>query len=114
MDFSAELKNTQFKEAFVMFLIEHWCSDEIAEVIGQKILYISFKSCYKYITQNGKTFRTNFSELDCDGHVEANTKVALTLHKLSGLQNVVVRCADTDILVIVLANMINFDKELTV
>lgn len=97
-----------------MFLIEHWCSDEIAEVIGQRKMYISFKSCYKYMTQNGKSFRTNFSELDCDAHMEADTKVALTLHKLSGPQNVVVRCADTDILVIVLANMIHFDNELTV
>ncbi|KAJ8914852.1 hypothetical protein NQ315_014865 [Exocentrus adspersus] len=53
-------------------------------------------------------------DVNCEGHIEADTKFALFLSKLEGPKNIVVRCADTDILVINLANIINFDRNLRI
>ncbi|OXU26620.1 hypothetical protein TSAR_012112 [Trichomalopsis sarcophagae] len=79
VDFNVELRNVKFKEAFVASLIEHWSSDEIAEIFVEKEIYVSFKSCHKYIAENGKIYRTNLSDRSCEGHVEADTKFALFL-----------------------------------
>ncbi|CAG4966659.1 unnamed protein product [Parnassius apollo] len=43
--------------------------------------------------------------LKCEGHEEAGTKMALFLCQLKEEKEVVIKCSDTDILVIVLANM---------
>ena len=114
VDFSAELRNIKFKESFVAFLIEHWGSDEVAELIGDKQIYISYKSCHKYISENGKVYRTNVADVNCEGHIEADTKFALFLTKQEGPKNIVIRCADTDNLVITLANIVHFDENISI
>ena len=112
--FSAELRNIKFKESSVAFLIEHCDSDEVAELIGDKQVYISYKSCHKYISENGKVYRTNVANVNCEDLMKADTKFALFLTKQEGPKNIVIRCADTDILVITLANMVKFEKTLSI
>lgn len=41
-DFSKELRNIKFKEAFVKFLIDHWASDELAPYLGIKTVQLNY------------------------------------------------------------------------
>lgn len=60
-DFSKELRNKNFKEALVGFLINFWSSDEAAPIIGQKTVFLNYDLCYKYEVDNGKVTRSIFT-----------------------------------------------------
>lgn len=47
-NFAAELQNIKFKEALVSFVMEHWSTDDVANEVGDKEIYISFDKCYRY------------------------------------------------------------------
>ena len=47
-DFANELKNINFKEALINFFIQVWGNDHLAELLGNKKLYVSHDVCYKY------------------------------------------------------------------
>lgn len=47
-NFAADLQNIKFKEALVSFIMEHWSTDEVANEIDDKEIYISFDKCYRY------------------------------------------------------------------
>lgn len=105
--FTAELKNVKFKKAFVEFLITHWTTEAAVSYIQGKEIYLSFDKCYKYSVSNLQVILNIINEYHCD-HEEADTKFAFFLEKMKEPQNIVIRCADTDILVILLGNMSHF------
>lgn len=96
-NFSVELKNMKFKEAFVKFLIEHWACDDVAPLIGSKIIHVNFDLCYKYSVQNGKVNKIIEPNLTCEGHEEADTKIIYHVCNIDQEANVRIRCSDTDI-----------------
>lgn len=55
-DFSKELKNINFKEVLVGFLINFWPTDEVAPIIGSKTVYLNCDMCYRYEVHDGKVF----------------------------------------------------------
>lgn len=104
-DFSRELRNAHFKKALVQFLIENWRKDELAPFIGSKVIYLNFDYCYEYKVENNKIIRNICQDLSCPEHEEADTKIVYHVCNIDYNSNVLIRCSDTDILVIMLGNM---------
>ncbi|KMQ92559.1 hypothetical protein RF55_7436 [Lasius niger] len=104
-NFSAELKNINFKDALVHFLVDSWAVNEMAPFIGNKTVYVNYDSCYKYEVINGEIVRTVDEDLSCPEHEEADTKIIYHVCQIVHEANVLIRCSDTDILVIMLGNM---------
>lgn len=113
-NFAAELRNDKFKMALVTFLIEHWTSDDAAEIIKRKVLYVSFDKCYKYVVKEGHVIRTIDEDLSCPAHEEADTKMIFHLCQIENDCNVEILCSDTDVLVIMLANMCHLKAKLEI
>nr|CAH7731609.1 unnamed protein product [Callosobruchus chinensis] len=104
-DFSNDLKNAHFKEALVNFIIEHWTLDHMAPLIGNKTIYINFDLCYKYVVNNGQVERTHDMHLSCPAHEEDDTKIVFHVCQIDYEAYVTIRCSDTDVAIIMLANM---------
>lgn len=104
-DFMKELRNYKFKEALVNFFIAHWATDEMASFIGNKIINLNFKQCHSFRMVN-QAVETSIDEtLSCENHEEADTKIVHHICTINYDANIVIRCSDTDILVIMLGNM---------
>uniref|UniRef100_A0A6P7FYQ7 Uncharacterized protein LOC114335591 n=1 Tax=Diabrotica virgifera virgifera TaxID=50390 RepID=A0A6P7FYQ7_DIAVI len=104
-DFSKDLKNIQFKEALVKFLIEHWAEQEMKSIIGNKTIFLNYDSCFVYKVINNEVSRIIDHELSCPDHEEADTKVVFFACQMKEASTVTIRTSDTDIVVIMLANM---------
>lgn len=104
-NFHAELKNINFKKAIVEFFIQDWENDHYAPFLGVKNVYINYDKCYKYEVINGKIVKSLCSKYTCSLHEEADTKIVHNLCAIDYDSNVVIRCSDTDILIILLGNM---------
>ncbi|CAH0562924.1 unnamed protein product [Brassicogethes aeneus] len=113
-DFSKELKNKNFKEALVSFLIKFWSSDEATPIIGSKTVYLNYDMCYKYKVNNGKVTRSISEVFTCDKHEEADTKIVYHACKVDAASNILLRCSDTDILIIMLGNMEHLEASVKV
>lgn len=113
-DFGAELKNIEFKKELINFLTRHWATESAAEYLGDKEVYISFQRCTRYRLLHGKVECQILTEFQCEGHEEADTKMSFFLKNIPSDNEVVIECSDTDILVILLANMVNMMEGLKV
>ena len=113
-NFSAEMRNNNFKTALVEFMLQNWMSDDAAKRIGQKIVYVNFDRCYKFIVQGGHVLRIVEEELSCYGHEEAATKMVFHLYQVQSKSNVLIQSSDTDVLVIMLVNMCNLRTRLNI
>ena len=105
-DFLKELKNKMFKEVLVSFLIDYWgCREpEIANIIGNKVIYINNDLCYRFKCRDGKIERVVKLKFKCSSHEEADTKIIYHIHQTKK-SNILIRCNDTDVLVILLSNI---------
>lgn len=104
-EFSKDLRNIKFKEALVKFLIEHWADQEMKAIIGNKTIFLNHDSCYVYSVIDNKVSRIIDHELSCPDHEEADTKAVFFACQMKEDSTVTIRTSDTDIVVIMLANM---------
>ncbi|XP_057662724.1 uncharacterized protein LOC130897822 isoform X2 [Diorhabda carinulata] len=104
-DFSKDLKNIKFKEALVKFLIEHWAKQEMKSIIGNKKIFLIHDLCYVYSVIDNELSRIIDHELSCPDHEEADTKAVFFACQMEEESTVTIRTSDTDIVVIMLANM---------
>lgn len=105
-DFAKELRNDKFKEALVNFLIDHWQSNDLAPFIDKKTIILNFKQCYSYsVNAKGEVVREKNFDFFCPAHEEADTKIVFHASKVNENKTVVVKCSDTDIVVIMLGNL---------
>lgn len=104
-EFSVELKNSNFKKAIVQFFVEDWKADKMAPFINNRTIYVNADVCFKYMVRDGKVIRTEEQRLKYPAHEEADTKMIYHVCQLDFDANVTIRCSDTDVLIIMLANM---------
>lgn len=69
------MKNSKFKEALANFFNQHWARHEMTEIIGNKIININVDTCYEFEVCNDEVIRTEYFDLNCSGHEEADTSV---------------------------------------
>ncbi|CAH1109277.1 unnamed protein product [Psylliodes chrysocephalus] len=65
-NFTAQLKNMQFKEALVKFFIKHWSTDNMAPSIANKTIYLSLNECYCYQVKDNKFLGDQLPSLIAD------------------------------------------------
>ncbi|GFV03419.1 uncharacterized protein TNCV_596271 [Trichonephila clavipes] len=111
-NFAGKLKNTQFKEALVKFVIDHWANDSMHSFIGNKTIYLSFDKCYSYRVVNNQVIRSIKESLSWEEHEEAYTRIINHICQISVDAQVVVRCSDSDILIILLGNLDHLNASL--
>lgn len=105
-DFSKELRNDKFKEALVVFQISHWQTREVGTFIGNKNIVLNYIECYSYqVNVEGNVVRTKNADFSCSPHEEADTKIIYHAFKIDSNSNIVIKCSDTDIVVILLGNL---------
>ncbi|GBP29521.1 hypothetical protein EVAR_93318_1 [Eumeta japonica] len=104
-NFADALKNIYFKETLVDLIIDDWANDYMAPFIGSKTILVNYLQCHQYKVCQGKVQRTSESSLACPGHEEADTKIVFHVCHLTSDAHVTIRCSDTDIMIIMLANM---------
>lgn len=111
-DFSKELRNSKFKEALINFIINHWSGQHLAEFIKDKTIFLNFDNCYSYEVVNGEVIKSVNVNFSCPDHEEADTKIVFHICKINRDANVLIKCSDTDILVILLGNLHTIKKNL--
>jgi len=104
-DFVKELKNSKFKEALVNFLIVHWQSNEIVPFLSNKKMLLNFDQCYQYEVENEYVLFSVNDNYTIESHEEADTKIVYHACNIEPTANIIIKCSDTDILIIMLANM---------
>ena len=99
------LKQYNFKEAFVEFLVENWENDLYSDIVRDKQVYITSKErCYSFRNVNGKLKKNEEHHL-YNYQEEAGYRMVYHLYMLPSPGNAVVRAEDTDVLLILLANL---------
>ncbi|CAB3249495.1 unnamed protein product [Arctia plantaginis] len=107
-DFCKSLKNSRFKEALVKFLANHWTNNSFATILGNKKIYITVgEKCFSYSSAENLVVKTEENELACK-HEEADTRIVFHISKVPENSKILVKTADTDVLIILLGNMHKF------
>ncbi|KOB66025.1 Uncharacterized protein OBRU01_21848 [Operophtera brumata] len=114
VDFAKDLKNIKFKEALVKFFIDHWNTQEMAVIIRNKTIYLNHDLCYVFKVVDGTVQRTIDDKLSCSSHEEADTKTVFLACQLPQGSTTIIRTSDTDILVIMLANVEHLNESVRV
>lgn len=112
--FTEDLKNIKFKQALVEFIIQDWRQPDRFDIIQNRTVYVNYEKCYKYTASEGMV---NCEECDdlTTNQLEADTKIVLhacSIYELCDENKprsvrILIDAADTDILIIMLANMKN-------
>jgi len=107
-DFLKSLKNFRFKEALVKFLSNHWENNSLASILGKKKIFITVgEQCFSYCSVGNLVVKNEEIELACK-HEEADTRIVYHVNKMQEKSKILVKAADTDILVILLDNLHKF------
>ena len=98
----SSLRNDCFKISLVEFLINNWELNNMSDIFKRKTLYANCgNKCYMYKAVDDTVVRTEVTEL-YSNHEEADSRMFFHLAYESELNNVVIRTADTDCLIIAL------------
>lgn len=105
------LRSNEFKENFVKFIINHWQDPSISDFFKNKTVYVNDKNtCYQFTSSNNTIIRAISDDYSCN-HEEADTRILYVISKFQSPNNIVVRCNDTDVLVILLGNFHKINAE---
>ena len=104
-NFQDALLNVYLKKALAKFITSTWGEEKYVTILENKELRLNCEyTCFLYRVEKGKMTKTVDKRLCCN-HEEADTKILFYVGHLVAPNNVVVRTADTDFLIIALGNM---------
>ena len=104
-DFLKSLKNYRFKEALVQFLANYWENDYLRKIINNKKIFVTVEEhCYSYQTQQNRVIKNKENDYECF-HEEADTRMVFHAYKAASGSKILIKSADTDVLIILLGNM---------
>lgn len=110
VDFLGNLKNYRFKESLVQFLSSYWENDHLVSIISSKKIFLTVgEECYSYRTYDNKVVKTKEDDFSCQ-HEEADTRITYHAFKMPPRSRILVKASDTDVLIILLANMHKFSE----
>ena len=87
--------------------MDYWASEpSVKNVIRDKQVFVSFERCLRYTVDNTSSLICEvISNFKCEGHDEADTKIAFFLCQLEEEKEIIIKYSDTDIIVIILTHM---------
>lgn len=113
-DWTEKLKNPFFKLALIEFLVDEWKKDEYGYLADEKVLYMNKgNDCYRFCNENGKWVRTlmPYMENHCE---EADGRMMFHLSKVACPNQVSIRTADSDVVLLALYFIRSIDKDILV
>jgi hypothetical protein len=103
--FLEALKSDNFKEKLVKFFISHWKEEEQHHFFEKKTIFITVgNNCYSYKKLEDLFSCNEEPDFYCE-HEEADTRMVFHLSRIQTPNNVVLRTNDTDVLIVLLANL---------
>lgn len=113
-DFMKAMRNDNFKQSLIKFLCDFWQNDMFVEIVSNKTIYANCNDdCYKFTVVEGHMQINIVDTFKCF-HEEADSRIIYHLSKIEENTNVVVRGADTDILIILLGNLHKINKNVNI
>ena len=107
------LRNDNFKVSLNKFLVNIWKNDCFDGILKEKKLYVTDGNvCYLCEVSNGKMVRMIQAHL-YSIHEEANSKMIFHVTSIEENSNVVIRTADTDVLIIALVVLAKYHHRVT-
>lgn len=104
--FVDELKNIKFQQAFINFFIKNWRSPVHNSLFkANQSIYVSYDKCYKFRKVADEIKIDVIDELSCTNHEEAHTKMVFHACSMAAGSMILIKCSDTDVLVILLSNL---------
>ena len=104
-NFKEFLCKTSCKTELIDFLHREWSSNKYAgKLVGRQVYFVNKENVFRLSTQDGvKTICDDIPNLKST-HEEADTRIILHAHDISNhsLGAMVVRCSDTDVLILLL------------
>lgn len=104
-DWSEALKSSSFKTAFFQFLALEWRDQSRTDILAGHVIYLALEEvCYRYTVEDAELRCVDVPGYHCQ-HEEADTRIIYHLIKITEEDpelNVVARCNDTDILILLL------------
>jgi hypothetical protein len=98
----AALRNDQFKESIVKYLIESWKESDKINILGEKVVYANCgDKVYSFRVSGNEVEVQQEDEYFCM-HEEADSRMIYHLTKMEMNKRVVIRTSDTDVLIIAL------------
>ena len=109
------LRASSFKKNLPRFLIEEWTHKQYIDIFGDKHIYLGVESeCYHFYVSNEEIKRETVVELSTN-HDEADTRICFHASSIdracTPLNNIAIRAADTDILIIMLYHLHKFNAK---
>ncbi|GBP40287.1 hypothetical protein EVAR_83977_1 [Eumeta japonica] len=105
-NFIADLKTIKFKQAFVQYVVNDWSTQDKAMFIKPTHkVFLNYQLCHSYRKLAESVAREVSEKYTCSAHEEADTKIVYHVCVVGSCTNILIKCSDTDILVILLANM---------
>ena len=108
VEYQKALRSDEFKTSLLAFLSVEWLDDQYAPILrGHQLFFALGADCYLFEEEDGIVKRKLVQDLQCQ-HEEADTRIVWHIQHAAveySNPNVVVRCNDTDILVILLHHM---------
>lgn len=105
------LRSDTFKMNFVKFIIKHWQDSSLHPFFSSKRVIVNDgNTCYSFNAQDEIVHRTTLNLYSCQ-HEEADTRIFYIISKIQSRKNIVVRCNDTDVLIILLGNFHKVSKD---
>ena len=89
----------------VQLLANYWENDHLATIIKNKKFFLTVEEhCYSYITVQKCVIKRTENNYECY-HEEADTRIIFHAYKAAPGSRILIKSADTDILIILLGNM---------
>ena len=86
------------------YLVTSWEEDANAQILLNKELFATSRdNCFRFKAENGRVIRTEVTSLK-SSHEEADSRMLFHAKSIAAQKKVVIRTADTDVLIIALCN----------
>ena len=110
-DWLKALGNDSFKKTIAEFLIQEWERNYMVPFFNNKELYVNLEDkCFHFKVENNNVKKEEIASLYCR-HEEADTRMVFYALTVNQPSNIVFRTVDTDVLIILLANLTKFNSK---
>ena len=73
--FKDALRNDQFKDSLIQFLVNSWEDDSFADMISYKLIYVTYREkCFCFSSSEGNVYKNEVVSL-CSSHEEADSQI---------------------------------------
>ena len=112
--FNVALRNKNLKGSLIKLLVDSWQEDFAVDIIKGIIIFVTCEEkCFSYRAIDGRIHKTEEEHMQST-HEEADSRMIFHIMSTPPGSRVVIRTIDTDVLIIILANMSKIDSSLRI